>query len=68
MCDHINVIIFPNNVQVVDGGIKVEDAYTDATMRCQDCNQELPLEDASLYDEDHISVGLSQDIVDQIED
>lgn len=61
-CDHEKVIIYPNNVWIEEDRVGVKDLETDSTLFCQNCKEELPLEDLYLWDSKDITVGIPSEI------
>jgi len=63
-CLHEKVIVYPNNVWVEGDKVGVKDIETDGTLACQECHEELPLEDLHLWENKDISIGIPKDLAD----
>lgn len=65
-CEHIDVIVTPDRIKKVtlDGedGYAI-DLYGGGRLSCRNCQEELHYEDMSLYEKEHISVGIPVEMV-----
>lgn len=62
-CKHEKVVINPGKAEKEGDGVVVGD-FEHGTLYCQQCRQELPMEDLGTYSDDQVSVAIPADLVD----
>lgn len=62
-CKHEYAVVQPGSVEKKGDGVVVGD-FEHGSMHCKDCQQELPIEDIGIYDDEHLSVAIPQDLID----